>query len=154
MSSLDAFLNHPIETLEKALQIRKQIDHLNELLKELFGPSPISLAGIQTNAPQKRGRPRKVPALTETGAEKGTGLNISGRKKKRKMSAAAKAKIAAAQRARWAKQKGTAGLTTPVAKPASAAKKGKQRNVSKKKGASRKARLQMAEAGQPKFKIL
>jgi hypothetical protein len=35
----------------------------------------------------------------------GNGRVVDGRKKKRTMSAAARAKIAAAQRARWAKQK-------------------------------------------------
>lgn len=102
MSSLEAFLNHPIETLERALQIRKEIDQLNEVLKELFGPTPVSLAGIQTNAPKKRGRPRKVQVdeLSPDAAE------LKAKRKKRKMSAAGREKIAAAQRARWAKAKG------------------------------------------------
>ncbi|HSI12843.1 MAG TPA: hypothetical protein VK961_12410 [Chthoniobacter sp.] len=98
MSSLEAFLNHPIETLERALHIRRQIDQLNEVLKGLFGPTPVSLAGIQTSSPAKRGRPRKIASdqavIVET-------------KKPRKMSAAGRARIAAAQKARWAKVKGT-----------------------------------------------
>jgi leucyl aminopeptidase (aminopeptidase T) len=82
MPSLQDFLTHPIETLEKALHLRRQIDQLNKSLKELIGPTSASLLEVQPEpAPKRRGR--------------------------RKMSAASKAKIAAAQRARWAKQKGT-----------------------------------------------
>ena len=96
MSSLDAFLNHPIETLEKALHIRRQIDQLNGVLKELFGPSPVSLAGIQTSTPAKRGRPRKVMVDPSPAVEA---------RKPRKMSAAGRARIVAAQKARWAQVK-------------------------------------------------
>jgi hypothetical protein len=108
MATLNDFLTHPIETLERALHIRKQIDQLNEELKALFGPTPISLAGVQTNAPRKRGRPRKVDTVAKTesgGSETGNVQITRGRKKKRKMSAEAKARIAAAQKARWAKVK-------------------------------------------------
>src|SRR4051812_24553286 len=106
MSSLEAFLNHPIETLERALHIRKQIDQLNEMLKELFGPTPVSLAAVQASAPKRRGRPPKVKASADDGFETRNGLDAGERKKKRKMSAAGRAKIAAAQKARWAKVKG------------------------------------------------
>ena len=115
MPTLEDFLHHPIATLEKALHLRKQIDQLNEALKELFGPSPVSLGGMQTSAPKKRGRPRKESAVVDAGNEVGNGLVGAGQKKKRTMSAQAKAKIAAAQRARWAKSKGTA-TPAPVAK--------------------------------------
>lgn len=116
MSTLDAFLNHPIETLERALHIRKQIDQLNEMLKELFGPTPLSLAGVQASAPKRRGRPpkAKTSVAAQEGHEGQNGLVEKSGKKKRKMSAAAREKIAAAQRARWAKQKGTAGPLTAV----------------------------------------
>src|SRR5690349_7367655 len=83
MPTLDDFLNHPIETLERALHIRRQIDQLNESLKELLGSTSASLLEV-------------LPAT------------MTKRRGRRKMSAAARAKIAAAQRARWAKQKGTA----------------------------------------------
>jgi len=125
MSSLDAFLHHPIETLERALHIRKQIDQLNEVLRELFGPTPVSLAGVQTNAPRKRGRPRKMNVI-QVEVLNGSAMDewspdaevaVAKKKKKRKMSAEARERIAAAQRARWAKQKGTSGPATAVAKP-------------------------------------
>ena len=140
MPNLEAFLNHPIETLEKALHIRKQIDQLNEMLKELFGPSPVSLGGVQTNAPRKRGRPRKVTAIVDTRSEGETGPVAGGPKKKRKMSAAAKAKIAAAQRTRWAKAKSSHGpLTAVVLEPSKVPRK-------KKRGMSAEGRARIAAA--------
>ncbi len=178
MSSLDAFLNHPIETLERALHIRKQIDQLNELLRELFGPTPVSLAGVQTNAPRKRGRPRKMNVIPAEALNSGEAMDEwspgeevakAKKKKKRKMSAEARERIAAAQRARWAKQKGTTRPARAVAKPeakAATAKPVRKKKISAakqaalaktqsaKKGVSGKARKQIAEAGQPKFKIL
>lgn len=95
MSTFDTFLNHPIETLEKALHIRKQIAGLEKVLKGLFGPTPISLAGVQT-----------IVAKPKT---------------RRTLSPAARAKIAAAQKRRWAKSKdpqptATAKAAAPVAK--------------------------------------
>jgi len=106
MSSIEAFLNHPIETLERALHIRKQIDQLNEVLKELFGPSPVSLAGMQTSAPKKRGRPRKVQSTAPMDELSPGAAELKAKRKKRKMSPEGRAKIAAAQKARWAKAKG------------------------------------------------
>ncbi len=105
MPTLDAFLNHPIETLEKALHIRKQIAALEEGLKALFGPTPVSLGGVQATVPRRKG--------------------------KRKMSATAKAKIANAQRLRWAKSKGleSATLAGPV-EPAPVTKKKKKGGMS------------------------
>lgn len=178
MSSLDAFLHHPIETLERALHIRKQIDQLNEVLRELFGPTPVSLAGVQTNAPRKRGRPRKMKVIHGEVLNRGEVMDewspgaeviMVKKKKKRKMSVEARERIAAAQRARWAKQKGSAGSARAVAKPetkAAAAKPARKKKISPakraaaakapsaKKRISGKVRKQIAEAGQPKFKIL
>jgi len=166
MSTLEAFLNHPIETLERALHIRKQIDQLNEVLKELFGPSPVSLGGVQATAAKKRGRPRKINVAVPEGLTESGAANIE-LKKKRKMSAAAKAKIAAAQRVRWATVKAE---KSGSAKAAPETKKKKKRTISAahraklkaaakarwagvKKGFSDKGRKQIGEAGQPKFKI-
>lgn len=126
MSSLDAFLNHPIETLERALNIRKQIDQLNETLKELFGPTPISLAGVHATSPKKRGRPRKVTAVMRSDGGVHTAPPAKP-KKKGGMSAEGRAKIAAAQKARWAKVKGE---KTESSAAVSAPKKRKERRMS------------------------
>src|SRR5690349_7496218 len=103
MSTLQDFLNHPIETLERALHIRKQIAALEKALQEVMGSASSSLRAMQTTI---------------------TGKAKRGRRKK--MSAAARAKIAAAQRARWAKHKGT----TPIEGPAPKAKKKKRGGMS------------------------
>ena len=128
MSALHDFLNHPIETLERALHIRKQIDQLNEVLKDLFGPSPVSLAGVQTSALKRRGRPPKAKKRITT-VESGDvpvaePAPTAKAKTKGGISAAGRARIAAAQKKRWAKVKGETGAT---AKTALVAKKKKRK---------------------------
>lgn len=110
MSFLEVFLNHPIERLERALHIRKQIDQLNEMLKELFGPTSISLGAMQTSLtdkPQKkrRGRPRKVGKTDPIDELSPGAAEVKAKRKKRKMSPEARARIVAAQKKRWAKVK-------------------------------------------------
>ena len=58
----------------------------------------------------------------------------------RRMSAAARAKIAAAQRARWAKQKGTGAKNAKATKKQSSARKGMSAAARKKLSAMMKAR--------------
>ena len=118
MPTLEDFLNHPVETLEKALHLRKQIDQLSETLKEMFGANPAARAG----------------QAQELAARKPT----RGRPKGKKMSAAVRAKMAAAQRVRWAKQSSTQGPATAVVMPATRA--------GKKGGMSAKGRAAVAAA--------
>src|SRR5260221_1340581 len=81
MPQTKSFWDHPIDTIEEALSIRKQIGALQEKLSSLFGDHPPSTAS-------------------------------SSKPRRRTMSAAARAKIAAAQRARWAKSKGTSSAAS------------------------------------------
>lgn len=76
-----------IETLKEAINIKESIQKLEARLSQILGGN----LNIFESAPKKRGR--------------GPG----------KLSAAARAKIAAAQKARWAKAKGGDG-TAPAAK--------------------------------------
>jgi hypothetical protein len=106
-----SFWDHPIVTIEKALHLRKQIEALKASLAEMLvtsSPStslPLVKEGRDvehsTAAPfttvKRRGRPKKV-VVAEPAATK-----VDGRKGKR--SAATRAKMAAAQQARWAKKK-------------------------------------------------
>src|ERR1039458_10814138 len=69
-------------------QLRQEVSRIEQTMAALVGLSP---------QPARRGRPPKVTARVEAGG-----------RKRRTMSASARAKIAAAQRARWAKQKGQA----------------------------------------------
>ncbi len=84
-----SFWDHPVETIERALHIRKQIEALKASLTEIYGD------GTQ-------------PILHEKALK-------DGRKGKR--SAATRAKMAAAAKARWARKKGAAPAKS-VAKPA------------------------------------
>lgn len=120
MSTFEQFLSHPIESLERALHIRKQIDQLNENLKEIFSRiSPSVLDGQPITTPKRRG--------------------------KRRMSAEARARIANAQRLRWAKSKGleSATLAGPV-ETASTAKPKKKRGGMSAEGRARIVAAQKA----------
>jgi hypothetical protein len=79
------------EQLKRAVEIKEQIDALNNELDEILGGASI------TNGEKRRGRP---PGKRSPGRPPGKGP--------RKMSAAAKAAISAAQKRRWAKQRGEA----------------------------------------------
>ncbi|MEI9893743.1 MAG: hypothetical protein WDN28_07540 [Chthoniobacter sp.] len=133
MSTLEAFLHHPIETLERALHIRKQIAELEEVLKELFGPTPVSLAGVQVERPRRKPKKlaknkgfsttqptetahpvwaaqptlptqKKRVAKVTTKTPRAKATPATG-KKKRKLSPEARARIVAAAKARWARAK-------------------------------------------------
>jgi hypothetical protein len=128
MSILDTFWNHPVEQLEKALHLRKQIAALQENLSAIFaGKVPPSLAGKE-HAPKAK-----------TKGKRG-GMSAEGR-----------ARIAAAQKARWAKTKG-ASVAEPVAK--APAKRGRKKGGMSAEGrariiAAQKARWAKVNAGKP-----
>jgi hypothetical protein len=105
--------------------------NFNDILRQLqdernrLDQAISALQGLDSNAPvvaARRGRPPGKSAQTQP-------------RGRRRMSAAARAKIAAAQRARWAKQKGT-----PPAK-----------SVSAKKSAPAKRRRRMSAAGRKRI---
>lgn len=109
MPQVKSFWDHPIEKLEEALSIRKQIAQLEEVLKEMFGPTPTPSAANQT---KRVGEPT--------------------------MSAEARERIAAAQRARWAKSKGTPTVASKTATKSSA--------TTQKKGLTPEGRAKLAAA--------
>ena len=88
-----SILDIPISTLQKVLALREQIEALKAAEQQILGGS----APVVTLVAKRRGRPPKsvsgpAPATTVV-------------KKKRTMSPEARARIAAAQKARWAKVK-------------------------------------------------
>jgi len=107
-------MNPSLASLREALSIHEQIATLKARLKRILGggggdgPYPFLKSS-------KRGRPRKSTKaeISYDGDNPFAVDESKSKKKRRKMSRAARAKIGAAQKARWAKQKGTA----PVAKP-------------------------------------
>src|SRR5687768_13482055 len=114
-----SFWEHPIDRLEEALAIRKQIATLQDKLGSLFGGgTPASAArgksGKRTMsaaarariAAAQRARWAKAQQKGATGGAVGeTTPSGSKRRKRRTMSAEGRERIAAAQRARWSKQK-------------------------------------------------
>jgi hypothetical protein len=139
MSTLHDFLNHPIEALERALHIRKQIVALEKALEEVISPEPMSKAeiraiggsrrrGKRTMSPEARAKIANAQRLRwakSKGLESATlagpvqNAPLAKTKKKGGISAAGRARIAAAQQARWAKVKAQKSLpaeSAPVAK--------------------------------------
>jgi len=89
MPQTTSFWDHPIDKLEEALNLRKQIAALQSKLSSMFGSED------------------EVPATVKYAAAQG------GTKRGGGMSAEGRARIAAAQKARWAKKKG--GQSSSVA---------------------------------------
>jgi len=96
-----------IDQLKRAITISEQIQKLESELASILGASA------------KVSAPAKVAAVAVK----------TGRSRKRGLSAEGRARIAAAQKARWAKVKGTAVAATPAAAPKAGKRKGK-RNLS------------------------
>lgn len=86
-------------------QLTKIRDTANELLLRLTGAGADVAAAVQRG--RRRGRPPGSPNKTSAraAAGRGPGRPKGGRKRKRRMSAEGRARIAAAQKARWAKIK-------------------------------------------------
>lgn len=105
--SKTSFWDHPIEKLEEALHLKKQIHALQEKLSSLFS-SDETPAADQAAPAAKVSKPRGG---------------------KRVFSAATRAKMAASQKARHARKLGSAA-PAPKAAPANAAAGGKKRNLS------------------------
>ena len=86
-----SFWDHPIATIEKALDLRKAIEALKATLVETMG----GIENGNAKVAKRKGRPAKTASVESTTAK------VDGRKRKR--SAATIAKMKAAQKARWAK---------------------------------------------------
>jgi len=83
-----SFWEHPIETIEKALDIRKKIEGLQDDLAEMCGNGTISPVVSNSALVQDRRRGKRSPAL--------------------------RAKMATAQQARWAANRGASSKTAPL----------------------------------------
>ena len=91
-----SILDIPIATLEKVIAIRQQIETLKSSVDHILGGS----APVVTPVAKRRGRPPK--SVSDPAPAAAPVVEV---KKKRTFSAASKAKMAAAQKARWAKVK-------------------------------------------------
>ncbi len=87
-----------VDQLQRAIEIKEQIESLEAELGQLLGSAPA--------APRRRGRP---PGRRGPGRPLGSGHQAAvtrpGRRGRRKMSPAARARLAEMARRRWAKAK-------------------------------------------------
>ena len=89
--------NPSVQQLQRAVKIAEQIEELEQELKSILGKAAPTVASAALKSPQGNGAVAKqAPAAKKETAGK----------EKRKVSPETREKIAAAQRARWAKQKG------------------------------------------------
>jgi hypothetical protein len=184
MLNTTSFWEHPLDKLEKALHIRKQIAALENELRSMFGGDGAESAPAVSS---KRGGRRTMSATARAkiaaaqrarwakskGATTAPATLKTKKKRKRSMSPEAKAKIAAAQKERWARVKGAKAPTAAAKTEAAASKAKKKRNISpegrakmveagKRRWAKKKAtkaptaksKAKIAQAGQPSFKVL
>jgi hypothetical protein len=99
----EIFLSYPITTIEESLAIRKEIEALQASLIEIIGVEIID----EPAPPFKRFKPMSAAGRARVAAKSPAAVQpVKAGKKKRVVSAAARAKMAAAQKARWAKKNG------------------------------------------------
>jgi hypothetical protein len=108
-----SFWDHPIDKLEEALNLKKQIHALQEKLSSMFSSD-------DGEAKEPKRRPGFAPVSPM--ARKTAG----GKKGRRAMSPEARERIAAAQRARWARSKGTSKSSAASVASTKPVKKGKR----------------------------
>jgi hypothetical protein len=90
-----------LDTLQRAAQILQQIEALQNELAGLFAGGP---RGAASPAPKRRGRPPGRPAAAAIAAPAAPAASAAAASKRRhRMSAEGRARIAAAAKARWAK---------------------------------------------------
>lgn len=106
-----SFWDHPIDKLEEALNLKKQIHALQAKLSSMFGSDDDEVS-----------EPKKRPGFAAPAAAKTKPAKAG----KRTMSPEARERIAAAQRARWAKSKGTSSSSAASVSSTKPAKKGKR----------------------------
>lgn len=103
----NSFWNHPIANIEEALNIRKQIDALQERLAKLVGGADDVVAPAK-----KRGRKKgqKYPKASSTPDKAAPAPKAKkGAKRKGGLTPEGRAKLAASMKARWAARKKAAG---------------------------------------------
>jgi hypothetical protein len=140
MPPTTSFWEHPLEKLEEALHIRKQIAALEDKLRSMFGGKSdgvIRSSSALTKDPRNGKRSAAVRAKmaaaqrarwAKSKGETSTPV-VPKKKGKRTMSPEAKAKIAAAQKERWAKVKGARASTSAAKIETKAPKAKKKRNI-------------------------
>jgi hypothetical protein len=154
-----SFWEHPVDRIEEALLIRKQIAALQAKLSSMFGSSDESTPAVKG----KRGGKRTMSPATiakmraaqqarwanKRGATESQTSTTAAKpaKRKSKMSAAGRAAIVAAQKARWAKIRGESTPASATAKPAKTKKRTMSPEARAKIAAAAKKRWAARKAG-------
>ena len=123
--------NLTVNQLKRAITVAEQIEKLQNEMASILGNQPAAKAAGP-------GRPKGAP-------------KAAGGKMKRTMSPEARAKIAAAQRARWAKVKPAGGKAKPAAKAAPAAKAKPAPKAKVKRNISPESRARMVEGAKKRW---
>jgi hypothetical protein len=135
-----SFWDHPIEKLEEALHLKKQIHALQSKLNGMFDSGKEEDSGkagkknrggratSSAASPQKIGAAQRArKSVSPTGfARPGAKSKV---RRKGGMSPEGRERIAAAQRARWAKAKGGSSAPARATKPAASSKPAKNVRV-------------------------
>jgi len=114
-----SFWDHPIETIEKALHIRKQIEALKASLNDMLGGDPelplpfLTVTDVRKGKRSPAVRAKMAAAQKARWAKKKSSPVVGAPRKKRVVTASSRAKMAAAQRARRTKEKIAPELTMP-----------------------------------------
>ncbi len=162
MPQSTSFWDHPVEKLEEALSIRKQIAALQAKLSGLFGSSdtsteastPARTAGKRSVSPETRAKmvaaqrarhaKKSGPATTSAALATAPAKAANKSKKKGALTPEGRAKLSAAMKARWAAR--SKGVAAPNAAPAAAPAKAGKASKGKKRSLSPETRAKLAEA--------
>jgi hypothetical protein len=125
-----------VNQLEEAVRIRREIDRLQNRLTHLFGSSDRSSSFVKSGS--TGGTSSSSSAAKKTGGKRRRGLSAAGR-----------ARIAAAAKARWARLKSSGGNSAS----ATGAGKGKSKPAAKtaKTAGARRGSQGISEAGRKKL---
>ena len=142
----EIFLSYPITTIEEALAIRKEIEALQASLIAIIS-GEMELLIDEPAPPFKRFKPMSAAGRARVAAKSPAAVQpVKAGKKKRVVSAAARAKMAAAQKARWAKKNGASpAAVEPTAKVAKKKKRTMSPEARERIAAAQRARWAKAK---------
>ena len=165
MPTTTSFWDHPIDQLEEALSIRKQIATLQNKLGSMFGGAEPRVSGSSTSSkPTPFGKRSEEVRAKMAAAQKARWAKIRGdsgsgvstasstsskKKGRRTTSPEARERIAEAQRARWAKVKGSSGSSASSSAAVQSKPPGKRRGG--KRTISPEGRARLAEAARQRW---
>jgi hypothetical protein len=105
-TSSSSFWDHPVKNIEEALHIRKQIEALQDKLSKIIGGTLNNITPAEPKTPKSKktaaAKPTSQTSKAPAASASKSATKKPAAKKKSTMSPEARAKIAEAQKARWA----------------------------------------------------